>query len=198
MSVIRCIVYVSTLINFLSWSPMAAAHYWIWKVDEGRITHSESYIFIAVSVFTGLPSTFNCGMQRYSGGHCYATIQPNSSRILISFLQWWLCCSQRRHTHREASLMRGVFFFFSFFLGGGGLCYKRLWHADVCLAEDPKWIVGLLLLLAGLVEKPTWHAAATCLGASQKLCKAQVCGLAKQIPTTLLFCHAFLKIHMLS
>lgn len=35
-------------------------------MDEGRITHSESYIFIAVSVFTGLPLTFICGMQRYS------------------------------------------------------------------------------------------------------------------------------------
>lgn len=56
-------------------------------MDEERITHSESYIFIAVSVFTGLPSTFNCGMRRYSGGHYDAALMANSSRILITFLQ---------------------------------------------------------------------------------------------------------------
>lgn len=48
------------------------------------------------------------------------------------------------------------------------LGYKSQWCADGCLAEVPERLVVLLLLLARLVEKPTWHAAATCLGHSQQ------------------------------
>lgn len=66
-------------------------------------------------------------------------------------------------------LMSGVFsFFFFWWRWGRGWVYKSQWQADGYLAEAPKQLVGLLLLLARLVERPTWHAVATCLGPSHK------------------------------
>lgn len=81
-------------------------------MDEGRITRTQSYIFIAVSVFTGLPSTFNCGIQRYSGGHYYATLKPHSSQILITILQR----GPKNVAFAEKLVNAGNFFFF--FWGG--------------------------------------------------------------------------------
>lgn len=68
---------------------MAAARYWIRERDEGKITHSASSIFIGLSVFTGLPLTFNCWAQRCSIWDITttATPKPDSSQMLITILQ---------------------------------------------------------------------------------------------------------------
>lgn len=142
---------------------MASACYWSRNRDEAKITHSTSSIFIGLSVFTGLPLTFNCRAQRYSMGHCHATPKPNSSQMLITILQQWHRvfqhnCAGTDHS-QSCSFISGVFW---------DLVYKSLWHAEGCLAEVSEQLVVLLLLLERLVEKPTWHAAATWLGPSQQ------------------------------
>lgn len=76
-------------------------------------------------------------------------------------------------------------------MGEGGYALKVLWRADECFEEDLEGITGWLLLLARWVEKPAWHAAATCSRAGRKLQEAKVFAPATQIPTTLLFCLTF-------
>lgn len=50
----------------------------------------------------------------------------------------------------------------------GDSVHKSLRCAERCLAELPEQLVVLPLLLERLVEEPTWHDAATCLGPSQQ------------------------------
>lgn len=84
-------------------------------------------------------------------------------------------CAGREHS-RSHSFISGIFW--------DSGC-KSQWCADGCLAEFPKRPVVLLLLLANLVKKPTWHAAATCLGPSQQrgIIKLQQCNPCSAVST---------------
>lgn len=57
-------------------------YYWIWEMNEGRITHSASSIFIGMGAFTGLPLTFNCRVEAHAMG-CYSA-KPDFNQILMT------------------------------------------------------------------------------------------------------------------
>ena len=63
----------SALVHFFSWSPMAAGHYWIRKVDEGRIPHC-GHTFLLLRVFWQ-----DC--RRHLTGACKDTLEDVSMQL---------------------------------------------------------------------------------------------------------------------